>query len=142
MGLTLKNETRPYSTFISLWLLFKRQGIFSQKIKYANPCQSKNYHSSTISRMYWNAEWTLFSISLTSHTCTYKTLRLHNFLLPKKAKILICLFLLNTDKCCFLLFSKEQVDFGYFQSKALCREKYNLEKDTTTPKKVSLKWFQ
>ena len=46
------------------------------------------------------------------------------FLLPKKAKILICVFLLNIDKDCFLLFLKEQVDFiGDFQSKVLWGEK-------------------
>ena len=64
-----------------------------------------------MSRMYWNAEWTLSSISLTSRTCTYKALRLNDFFTTKKAKILIYVFLLNTDKDCFLLFLKEQVDF-------------------------------
>ena len=103
--------------FFSLEVLFKRQGIFSvkrlnvqtlvnQKIIIVVQCLE------CIGRqngLYFTSHWRL-TLVLTKRS-DYII-----FLLPKKAKILICVFLLNIDKDCFLLFLKEQVDFIWWFS--------------------------
>ena len=127
--------------FFSLEVLFKRQGIFSvkkinaqtlvnQKIIIVVQCLE------CIGRqngLYFPSHWRL-TLVLTKRS-DYII-----FLLPKKAKILICVFLLNIDKDCFLLFLKEQVDFiWWFSIKGIVGWKIKLGKRHYNAKKSFFK---